>query len=91
MHEPFFFFLTRTQDLGTASLKPCLLPITDTECQVWAQMVRSKFFGTHPVTVQISIEKIFSTFVFSMTVSTNIIFYFFSKIKKQKRWDVVHF
>ena len=31
------------QITGTASLKPCLWPKTETECQVWAQMLRSIF------------------------------------------------
>ena len=29
---------------GTARSKHCLWPITDTECQVWAQTLRSTFW-----------------------------------------------
>ena len=57
--------------------KPCLWPITDTECQVCAQMLRSAFLRR----VQISMEKTISNIFLSMTASTNIIIYFYSKIR----------
>ena len=66
---------------GTARYKPCLWPITDTECQVWAQMSRSTFLKLILWRRQISIEKIITNIVLSMTASTNIIFYFYSKIR----------
>ena len=69
------------QSSGTPSSKPCLWPITDTECQAMAQMLRSLFLELILLQVQMPIEKSIPNFFLSMTVSNNIINYFLSKIK----------
>ena len=46
---------------GTASSKPCLWPKTDTECQVWAQILRSTFFKLAQERVEMSTKKLFLT------------------------------
>ena len=41
-HDPLYYHLVHLNqyiNTGKASSKPCLWPITDTECQVWAQML----------------------------------------------------
>ena len=42
---------------GTASSKPCLWPKTDTECQVWAQILRSTFLKLVLERVKMSTKK----------------------------------
>ena len=66
---------------GTSSSKPCLWPITDIECQVMAQMLRSTFLELILWRVQTSIEKTIPNIFLSMMESPNIIIYFYSKIR----------
>ena len=64
---------------GAASSKSYLWPITDTECQVWTQILRSTFLKLIPWRLQMSIEKTIPNTFLIMTVSTSIIIYLFSK------------
>ena len=68
-----------THNTGAASSKSYLWPITDTECQVWTQILRSTFLKLIPWRLQMSIEKTIPNTFLIMTVSTSIIIYLFSK------------
>ena len=63
---------------GTARLKPCLWPITDTK---WATNVMINNFGTRPMTSANVSKNYISSIILSMMRITNIVTYFFSKIK----------
>ena len=69
----YFFGLINT--VGISS-KTFLQPITDTECQLWEQMLKSIFLELFHVT---SAKKCATIFL-NMPRSTNIITYLFSKI-----------
>ena len=58
--------------------KTCLWPITDTECQLWEQMLKSIFLKLFLWLVQMSLKNIATIFL-NIARSTNII-YLFSEI-----------
>ena len=63
-------------------METLLWPITDTECQVIGTNVKIKAFLKHILwRVQMPTEKTIPNIVLSMTAYTNIIIYFYSKIR----------
>ena len=58
---------------GTARLKPCLWPITDTK---WATNVMINNFGTRPMTSANVSKNYISSIILSMMRITNIVTYF---------------
>ena len=74
-------FLSLFKYMYSKSESFLMAAITYTECQAWAQILRSTFLKLILWRVNMSIEKNIHNILLGMTVPTNIIIYFCSKIK----------